>query len=57
MKSVHRPHTKLRAKLEELLKNHTTILEETLLATTMASEEVLRRDWDSEEEDSAWMNL
>lgn len=41
-------------KLMLLLKKHQ---EHSSLATMFASEDVLRRDWDSEEEDGAWAHL
>ena len=41
-------------KLTALFQKH---LEQSSLATMLASEEVLRRDWDSEEEDRAWAHL
>lgn len=41
-------------KLMLLFKKH---LEQSSLASMLASEEVLRRDWDTPEEDDAWAHL
>ena len=40
--------------LEQLLE---TQMEQSSLATMLASEDILRRDWDSPEEDAAWQHL
>lgn len=41
-------------KLISLFKKH---LEQSSMATMLASEDVLRRDWDTPEEDNAWAHL
>jgi hypothetical protein len=49
----------LRTKFETLIKSRQdmVIVGQSSLATMLLSEEILRRDWDSEEEDSAWAHL
>lgn len=57
MKSTHRRHIELTAKLEVLIENPTVVFEQSAQATMLACEKILRKDWDSEEEDSAWAHL
>jgi hypothetical protein len=48
----------LRQQLLELIEQFIeTQLEDSSLATILASEDVLRRDWDSDAEDEAWADL
>ena len=54
-KSWSQPLDQVIARLIDI--DHTLEPEDSAKATLLASEAVLRRDWDTQEEDAAWANL